>query len=398
LSATVESRYRFAAALAATVATVLLIWFFWKVADVLLLLFVASLVALYLGSVTDFIVERLPLPRALAFTLAVLGTLGAIVGLGALLVPPVVEQTRQLIGLLPDYIKAWQDFIARMTLRYPSLRNLRTGQADFVGAVVAQLQSSITAVVPTVVNIGHQIVSVVSIMVMGIYLALYPSLYREWLIAIFPPVHRDVVRDVVSDIATTLRSWIVAQCTAMFILGLLTAIGLYLLEVPYWLTFGVFVGVVVIIPFFGTLIGTLLPALFVLAGPGFHGLGPGMHFLLVLLLGVVVHIVEGNVVLPLITAKRVEIPPVIGMMSVLIVGRLLGIGGVVVAVPLAAVTMVIIRRILINRVYEGQSFRRAARDRALVVRVPAPDASVIVPEQGVDVLRHLPRTGGPTAA
>jgi predicted PurR-regulated permease PerM len=223
---------------------------------------------------------------------------------------------------------------------------------------------------------------------MGIYLALYPGVYREWLIAIFPPVQRDVVRDVLADMTTTLRAWIAAQAFAMAVLGLLTAVGLYVLDVPYWLTFGVFTGAVVIVPFFGTLIGTLLPALFVLGGQGFHGVGPGTHFVLVILLGVLVHIVEGNLVLPLITAKRVEIPPVLGMMSVLIVGRVLGLGGVVVAVPIAAVTMVIIRRILISRVYEGQSFRRAARDRVLVVRVPAPDDAVIAPTEHIDVLQH----------
>jgi predicted PurR-regulated permease PerM len=198
--------------------------------------------------------------------------------------------------------------------------------------------------------------------------------------------------------STTLRAWLVAQGLAMTILGVLTAIGLYLLEVPYWLAFGVFTGAIVIVPFFGTLLGTLLPAVFVLGGPGFHGLGPGAHFFLVIALGVLTHIIEGNFVLPLITAKRVEIPPVLGMMSVLIVAKLLGVGGVVVAVPLMAVTMVMIRRILIHRVYEGQSFRRAARDRVLVVRVPAPDAAVITPSDVVDVLHNATPAAGQRAA
>jgi predicted PurR-regulated permease PerM len=395
LSVAADTRYRFAPILGATVATVLLVWFFWTVSDVILLLFIASLVAIYLSAVTDFVCDRLHLPRPLAFTVTLLLSIGAVVGLGALLVPPVVAQTRQLIGLLPEYIAKWREGLQRLTLKYPSIGNLAGDQGEFIGKIVSQLETAAGNVLPTVLNIGHQIVNVVSILVMGIYLSLYPGLYREWLIALFPPLHRDVVRDVLSDLGTTLRSWIAAQALAMSILGLLTAIGLYVLEVPYALTFGVFTGAVVIVPFFGTLVGTLLPALFVLGGPGYHGLGPGMHFLLVIMLGVLVHIVEGNLVMPLITAKRVEIPPVLAMMSVLIVGKLLGVAGVVVAVPLAAVTMVIIRRVLIHRVYEGQSFRRAARDRVLVVRVPAPDAAVIVPREPVNILRH---NGGPTAA
>jgi predicted PurR-regulated permease PerM len=382
-----EQRFRFGPILGATVITVLLIWLFYKVADVLLLLFIAILVSLYLGSVTDAIVAKLPIGRPLAFTIALFGTLGAIYGLGALLVPPVVQQTQQLMSVLPDYVTAWQEWLGRLGRRFPGL-GLGDPEAGFVNAVVTQLEGLASRAVPTVLNVGHQIINVVSILVMGIYMALYPGLYREWLIALFPPVHRDTVRDVMGDLASTLKAWIVAQLLAMSVLAALTALGLYILRVPYWLTFGIFVGAVVIVPFFGTLIGTLLPALFVLGGDGFAGIGPGGHFLLVIALGVVAHIVEGNFVLPLITAKRVEIPPVMSMMSVLIVAKLFGVFGVVVAVPMAAVVMVIIRRIVILRVYEGQSFRRHAGDRVLVLRVPAPDAAVIA-GQPIDVLRDV---------
>lgn len=387
-TAVVESRFRFAPILGATVATVLLVWLTWRVADLLLLLFVAILLSMYLGAFTDVLVRRLGLPRALAFTAAVLLTLTAIAALGAVLVPPVVAQTRQLMTVLPDYVNTWQEWLSRLIAQYPVLGDADTQRTEIVNALMAQLQGALGRLFPTVINVGHALVSIVSILVMGIYMALYPGLYREWLIALFPPVHRDLVRDVLRDMGTTLRAWLIAQLLAMTVLAVLTAVGLYLLQVPYWLTFGIFVGVVVIVPFFGTLIGTLLPALFVLGGDGFGGVGPGGHFLLVILLGVVAHIIEGNFVLPLITAKRVEIPPVLTMMSVLIVARLFGIGGVIVAVPLAAIVMVLIRRIVINRVYEGQSFRRAAADRVLVLRVPATDAGVIAGTP-VDVLRGV---------
>ena len=382
-----EQRFRFGPILGATVITVLLIWLFYSVAEVLLLLFIAVIVSLYLGSVTDFLVARLPVTRPFAFTVAIFLTLGAVYSLGALLMPPVIEQTQQLLSVLPNYINAWQEALQKLATRFPRLLGgAADPQAQVVNAIVAQVEGLASRAVPTVINVAHQIVNVVSILVMGIYMALYPGLYREWLIALFPPVHRDTVRDVMRDIGMTLKAWIVAQLLAMTVLAALTALGLYILRVPYWLTFGIFVGAVVIVPFFGTLVGTLLPALFVLGGDGFAGIGPGGHFLLVVLLGVVVHIIEGNFVLPLITAKRVEIPPVMSMMAVLIVAKLFGVFGVVVAVPMAAVVMVLIRRVVIHRLYEGQSFRRHAGDRVLVLRVPAPDAAVIAGAP-IDVLQ-----------
>jgi hypothetical protein len=63
---------------------------------------------------------------------------------------------------------------------------------------------------------------------------------------------------------------------------------------------------------------------------------------------------------------------------VLVVGKLLGGVGLLVAVPTLAALMVVVRRILIHRVYEGQGFRRATRDHPMVLRVPPPDGDGVV--------------------
>src|SRR5439155_445875 len=207
-----------------------------------------------------------------------------------------------------------------------------------------------------------------------IYLSLPPALSREWLIALFPPLHRDLVRDVLGDLGGTLRSYIVGQLLVMAFLAVLTAIFLKILQVPYWLTFGIFTGLVAIVPFFGTLVSTTLPALFVLNGPN-----GGTRALLVIAVGVVVHLIEGNIVAPYAMSKKVDLPPVLTIMAVLIMGQLLGGAGLIVAVPTLAMLMVIVRRILITRIYEGQGFRRTTRERPLVLRLPAPGGGVLVP-------------------
>ena len=165
----------------------------------------------------------------------------------------------------------------------------------------------------------------------------------------------------------------------MTVLAAFTAIGLYLLNVPYWLTFGIFTGVVAIVPFFGSLLSTILPAMIVLGGPD-----GGTRALMVLLLGVVVHLFESNVVAPLVMAHKIELPPVLTIMAVLVIGSLLGPLGLVIAVPALASIMVIVRRILINRIYEGKGFRKSTRDRSFILRVPAPDGGVLLPSETLD--------------
>ena len=371
---------RFAPILTATVVTILLLWLFIKVSHVVVLLFLAILISLYLGAVTDFFSRRLRLPRRTALPLAIIVSLAALVGLFWLLVPPVVQQTQALFAVLPDYIAAWDKALADAAANFPALKEASAkGESTIVGALYAYVSGMAGTLISKVGSFVHAAISVFSVGIMALYLTLNPAPYREWLIAFFPPVHRDLVRDVLHETADTLRRWIVGQMLAMLILAGFTALGLKLLNVPFWLPFGIFTGVVAIVPFFGTLVSTVVPALFVLGGPGFFGLGPGGHALLVVLLGTVIHLIESNVVMPLITANRVHLPPVLTIMSVLIVGKLLGALGLLVAVPTLAVVMVVVRRILVNRIYEGQGFRRTTRDRTLVLRVPAPEASVLAP-------------------
>lgn len=381
-------RFRFAALLAATIATLLLLWLFGKAADLFLLVFIATLFAVYLGAATDGIVRRLPVSRPFALVLAVFATIAGIVGLAAALIPPLIAETQALIRGVPSSLETWERALDRLAVSYPSLRGaIRPGENSILQTLYQQLEGMVGQVVPRVVGLGHAIVNIVSVFVMGMFMALSPQLYREWLIALFPPVHRDLVREILKDLRSTLRSFIVGQLLAMAILATLTAVGLTLLKVPYALTFGVFTGAVAIVPFFGTLVSTLLPALFVLGGPGFAGLGPGGHSILVILLGVVIHVVEANLVLPLIVARQVQIPPVLSMMAVLLAGRFLGPAGLIVAVPILATVMVLVRRILVNRIYEQPGLRRVVRDKPLVLHVPAPDGGVIVDAAGpIDVL------------
>lgn len=384
MSEETAARIKLAPILTAIILTALLLWMVGTTVDVFLLLFISIILSLYLGAVRDFLVRRGRVPERLAFFLAVIGTVVALGGLLALLVPPVVEQTRQLVDFLPSYITKWEQGIDHFVGRFPAMRSVwKPGQHQVLHAVYDWLSSTINDLAPRVFSVVQALIELFAVFVMSIYLALQPGIYREWLIALCPPVHRDLVRDVLRDLADTLRSYIVAQLTTMSVLAALTALGLYLLDVPYWLTFGIFTGLVAIVPFFGTLLSTTVPALFVLSGTN-----GGTRALYVILLGVIVHLIEGNIVSPLVMSKQIELPPVLTIMSVLVIGKLLGPLGLVIALPTLATIMVIVRRILINRIYEGRGFRKSTRDRIFVLRVPAPDGGVLSsPTRMDDVLK-----------
>jgi predicted PurR-regulated permease PerM len=380
-------RFKFAPILTATVFTVLLLYIAGKVAQVFLLLFLGIMISLYLGALAGVLRRRLRLPNGWSLAAAVVLTLGALALLFSILVPPLIAQTQDLVRVLPRYITGWEEAIDRLVARTPALAAVYTpGQHKLLQVLYEQVAGQFSDVVPKVVGIVEVLISLFSVGVMGLYLTLHPALYREWLIALFPPIHRDLVRDVLTDCGDSLRAYIVGLLLAMTFLATLTAIGLSVLHVPYALTFGVFTGLATIVPFFGTLLATALPALFVITGPD-----GGTRAIWVVVVGIVVHLIEGNVVAPLIMSKKVDLPPVLTIVFVLIVGRLLGPVGLLVAVPGLAVIMVIVRRILLTRLYEGQGFRRTTRERPLVLRLPASEGGIILPRTQLDVVSILER-------
>ena len=380
-------RFKFAPILTATVFTVLLLWIAGKVAHVLLLLFLGIMISQYLGALAGVLHRRLRVPDGWSLAAAVLVSLGGLALLLWALVPPVIAQTQELVRVLPTYIGGWEAAIDRLVLRVPALASVYTpGQHKLLLAVYQQVAGQFGSVVPKVIGMVELAISLFSVGVMGLYLALHPALYREWLIALFPPIHRDLVRDILTECGQSLRAYIVGLLLTMTFLGTLTAIGLTVLRVPYALTFGVFTGIATIVPFFGTLLATALPALFVITAPD-----GGSRALWVVVVGIAVHLIEGNIVSPHIISKQVDLPPVLTIVFVLIVGTLLGGLGLLVAVPALAVIMVIVRRILLTRLYEGQGFRRTTRERALVLRLPASEGGVIVPATTVDVISALER-------
>jgi predicted PurR-regulated permease PerM len=348
--------------LIATIFAILLLLFVYSVADVLLMVFVAALFSLYLGGIADFLQARTNMPRALGLACAMLLTILLAVGVGMLVVPPVLQQTQDLITLLPKQITGWTASLRELVARYPVLKQLI--HPDEVQRQLGGMATHLTGLVPAVLNFLQGFIDLSAILVMGIYMASRPETYREGIIALAPPVHRELVRDILADLKRSLRAWIGGQMIAMVTLGVLTWIGLSILKVPFSLAFGVFTGAAVLVPFFGSLLSTMLPAVMVI------GTGGAVQALGVVLLGVIIHVIEGNIIHPLVMERRVHLPPVLSITSVLVMGELLGLIGLLVAVPVLATSMVIVRRIYVHRLLEGKGFRRFVRDAPTEIRVP----------------------------
>ncbi len=326
----------------------LVVWFVLRVFEVVLLVFLAVLAAVYLSAITDLLEQRFRMPRWAGLVCAVVGSLVILAGAGALILPPVIDQTQALISALPQSFADLQGVIARWAGRYPVLR--RTVLADPASGIAVRLIDDAVnymrgSLLPYVRAGGRLFIEAASVIVMALYLARQPAIYRAGVLVLIAPRYRPVGARVLDDATATLRAWVAGQLLDMIVLAVLTAMGLWLLDVPYWLAFAIFTGLAAIVPFFGTLLSTLLPALFVL------GSGDALKAFAVVVLGVVIHVLEANVVAPLIMERKVALPPVLTIAAVLVMGVLLGAVGLVVAVPVLAVALVLVRHVLQGEIY-----------------------------------------------
>ncbi|MDQ2932557.1 MAG: AI-2E family transporter, partial [Gemmatimonadota bacterium] len=224
-------RYKIAPVLTGVIITVLLLLLLGEAAHLFLLLFLAILISLALGALADVVTRYTRVPRRYALLIAIVLALAVVVGFMWLIVPVVIEQTQSLLGTLPDRLIEWQKGIDDAAARVTALKGVyKPGQLLIAG--YSQIASSLGGLFPKIVGVVNVVIEVVVVAILSIYLANQPGLYRELLISLFPPVHRDLVRNVLADISQTLRAWILGQLTSMFLLGGLAAIGFSILRVP----------------------------------------------------------------------------------------------------------------------------------------------------------------------
>jgi predicted PurR-regulated permease PerM len=319
-----------------------------RTVDVLIVVFLAIILAVYLDAVSDFLQRRAGVPPAVGLAAAVALTVGALVGVVFLIAPAVASQVQDLIANLPSFLTELDQSINRLFRSIPVLRRGVT-EGSTPGLLATALNEMFGvlrgALVPYLKGGVELIIEGIGVFVMALYLARNPSTYVEGLVALVPPVRRRLARVILYDLKLTLHAWVVGQLIAMVLLAALTTLGLWILGVPYFLAFGVFAGVAAIVPFFGTLFSTLIPALFAL---GVAGLPKAIA---VALLGIGVHLIEANFVAPVVMERQVNLPPVITIAGVLLIGKLFGLAGLIVAVPILAFVMVLIRHVLMGEVY-----------------------------------------------
>lgn len=310
----------------------------WLAPTVLLLLFAGVLVGVLLFDASVGATRWLPIPRTAALALVVVFAVG-VFGVGVwLLAPSVAEQARGLFGTLADALQRMHEVLQRRGLLDGVAGNLPTPEsmAADAASLIGRAGIFFSGLLGALANF-------LIISVLGIYLALHPQVYVEGIAAMFPPARRSRIREVMSEIGRTLGQWLMGKLLSMLIVGVLTATGLALLQVPLALLLGIVAGLLDFIPYVGPIMAGV-PAVLIAFSEG-----PQLA-LYVLLLFAALQLAEGYLLLPLIERRTVALPPALTIGAQVLLGALFGFAGVALATPITAVLTVAIAMLYVEDV------------------------------------------------
>jgi predicted PurR-regulated permease PerM len=308
------------------------------VIDVILLLFGAILLAIFLHGLANIARRYLRLSEGYS-VLLVSALLITVLALGAwLLAPNVGEQVKNLREELPQSAEKVSAFLSNY-----SWGRLIIEQMPSTGEVVERFSnSSVWSRIGSFFSSTVEAITNLALMLLlSIYLASEPKIYTRGFAKLFPQERRKRVREILYEIGETLSWWLIGKGASMLFIGVLTWIGLSVIGVPLALTLGLIAGLFSFVPNFGPILSAV-PAILLAF------IDSPTSALYVLILFVVVQLVESNLVTPLIERRTVELPPVLTIFAQLALTVLVGAVGLVLATPILAVVMVLVQTIYIQ--------------------------------------------------
>lgn len=320
--------------------TVLLLTLLYFTFDVLLLIFAAALLAIFLRGLADILCRYTNIPEGLSVLAISVLIIGILAGAIASLAPDVADQVRHLREELPKSAAAASSYISQFGWGRALIEQLPTFESVRSNLNPSTLLSGVGGFFSSTVGaVGNFFI----VILLSIYFASEPRIYSRGFTNLFPLRRRTRVREILFAISDTLRWWLIGKVGSMIFIGLLTWIGLSIIGVPLALTLGLIAGLLSFIPNFGPIISAL-PALLLafIESP--------TTALYVLILYVGVQLIESNLVTPFIERKTVEIPPALTIVFQLALAVLVGGLGLVLATPLLAVMLVLIQMVYVEDV------------------------------------------------
>ena len=311
-------------------AVVLGLYLLFLIKDVLLMIFVAMIIAAAVDGPVDWLAKH-RVRRSIGTAIIYIAVF-FLLALSIYLVFPVLgSQLKTLALSYPDYISRLgaELNIAQEKIGADTLQNL-------LNNLSGQLTGAAGNVFGTAVNIFGGIFSFLVVLVISIYLVVQDKGIKNLIESVTPDDNKPYVLNLVERIQGKLGAWLRGQLLLMLIIGILVFIGLALLNIKFALTLALIAALLEIVPYIGPILGAAPAVVFAFAQSPFLAL-------VVIALFIFIHQLENYLITPVVMKKTVGLNPLVVIIFIIIGGKLAGMLGVIIAVPLVAALSVFLK-------------------------------------------------------
>lgn len=305
-------------------AIILIVFFLFYIRNIVLILFVALILASAFDPIIDWL-QKHKIPRSAGILLIYLIVLLVLSGSIYLIIPPIAIEVNQLSKDFPMY---WEKIVsgAKALEAYSESHGWDGNIKDSLNTLQSNLSSAAGSVFSTVFSLFGGLVSFFVILFITFYLTVEEQAMKRVVRSFLPVKYQPYITHLINRMQEKIGHWLRGQLLLSLIIFLVSWIGLSVLGVKYAIVLALFAGVTEVIPFLGPFLGAI-PAVFV----GFTmspwiGLG-------VIILYCVIQLAENHIIVPKVMQKVVGLNPVVTIVAILVGAKIAGILGLLLAVP-----------------------------------------------------------------
>ena len=305
-------------------------------------MFIFSVIMAYLFNPIVIFFEKRKVRRSLGILIVYAIILGVVVILSLTIIPNITKEAKKLMEILPLYLNRIFDFLNNIYDRYyssiyslpPQLQGVEQavmGNAENMGNILSENIKKITS---SMMDIFPKITSIILVPIFTFYLILDKDSIKNKIYITVPKDKRQDFSRLSKEIDKALGEFIRGRVIVAIFIGVSTTIVLLILKIPFGLVIGLIAGIADIIPYFGPVIGIIPAVIFAL-------LDSPLKALWVIIIFTVIQQIENDLITPKIIGESIGIHPITVIVSLIIGGEIMGIWGMVLAVPAVAVGKIV---------------------------------------------------------
>lgn len=330
-----------------TAAVFILFWSLYRLAPVISLIVIAIFLVYTINPLVNLLIRNKFKPF-MAAVLASFLIFIAVIMFFYFLIPGLINEMRQLIFFLttemindiPRLAAQLEDIDSRFNLELTSAFIEYSQQ--FVRQAPGNIQIILRNLTTLSMNLLTRIWVVLALIFLVFYLVIDIEKARQNLTLLFPQIYKDNIAHILSIIDEKVGAYIRGTLMKCIFVGLLTWLGLSLMGMPFALMLGIMAGLFNIILYIGPFVAAI-PALLLSLMPGTPGL------LLVALIYIIVQILDAFLFTPLFLGKATDLSPLTVIIIVLIGAQLMGVLGIILAIPITATLKVLLYHYYLDR-------------------------------------------------